>query len=59
MEKNASRPQSISAAQVDGAVDEALERVEEVKELTEDDLGQASGGIQAPISTGFLPVEEA
>ncbi len=57
MEKNVNRPQRLAPDQVDGAVDEALERVEQANELAKEDLDEASGGIIRQPTMGFLPAE--
>ncbi len=58
MENNGNRPQRIDPDQVDGAVDEALERVEQAKELSIDELDAANGGVSIqPTTSGFLTSE--
>jgi hypothetical protein len=56
MENKASGTQRINPAEVDGAIDEALTRVEQADELSQDDLDKANGGTIPPTS-GFLEVE--
>jgi len=52
------RPKRIAPDQVDDAVDEALERVEEGNELDKDDLDKVTGGTEDPPPTvGFLTKE--
>ena len=55
MTTNANKPTRIEPEQVDSAVDEALDRVEEGKELEKDDLDKVNGGVVTnPTTVGFL-----
>ncbi len=50
MEKNGTRPQRIAPDEIDSAVDEALQRVEQGKDLSEEELKKVNGG-SLPIDT--------
>lgn len=58
MENTGNRPQSIAPAEVDESIDEALTRVEQADELSQEDLDKANGGaVGIPTTTGFLEAE--
>jgi len=54
MNTNVNRPTRIAPEQVDTAIDEALDRVEEGSELGKDDLDNINGGIASTPPTGFI-----
>lgn len=55
MKTKENRPKRIGPDHVDGAVDEALERVEQGNELDKDDLDKVTGGAADPPPTvGFI-----
>lgn len=43
MEKNGVKPERIAIEQIDAAIDEAVKRAEQAKELSKDDLEIAGG----------------
>jgi hypothetical protein len=57
MKENVNRPRRISSDQVDGAVDEALNRVGKMNELLQEELDQVSGGTVVETTAGFFPTE--
>lgn len=56
MKKLTNRPQRLALADLDGALDNALQRVEEARELSQEECSGVSGGFSSwniPIVIGF------
>ena len=48
MKKSTNRPQRLALAELDGALDSALQRVEEARELSQEECSGISGGYPSP-----------
>lgn len=56
MTKPVNRPERVAPADFDEAVKAGIERAEQAKELSKDDLGNAAGGI-VPVTPGRISVD--